>query len=62
MKLKTFLKLVSLLFAGKAIFGVFYILLNWQVAIAGWIIPTWLIVIAVVVDSYLSYTACKLSK
>lgn len=62
MKLKLFLRLISFLFAAKAVFGVLYILFGWEVAIAGWLMPMWLMVVAVVVDSYFSYMACKFSK
>lgn len=62
MKLKSFLKLISVLFAAKVIFGVLYLILGWQVTIAGMVFPSWLIVIAVIVDAYLSYQACKLAK
>jgi hypothetical protein len=62
MKLKLFLQIISVLLAIKAVFGVAYIAYGWNIAIAGWTMPTWLIVIAIVVDGYLSYLACKFSK
>lgn len=62
MKLKKFLQLVGFLYAAKALFGVFYLGLGWQVAISGWVIPSWLVVVAIVVDAYLVYMAFKLAK
>ena len=62
MKLKLFLQLVSVLFAAKAAFGVLYIFCGWKIAIASWVMPFWLIVIAIIVDTYLAYLACKFSK
>lgn len=62
MKLKLLLQLLSVLFAAKAVFGVLYILFGWEVAVGGWLMPFWLIVVAIVVDSYLAYLACKYSK
>jgi len=61
-KQKLFLQLLSILFAAKAVFGVLYILFGWEVAIAGWLMPLWLMVVAIIVDSYLAYLACKFSK
>ena len=62
MKLKLFFQLISVLFAAKVIFGVIYIFMGWQASIAGWIMPIWLIVVAILVDTYLSFLACKFSK
>ena len=62
MKQKLFFQLLSVLFAAKAVFGVLYILLGWNAIIAGWVMPLWLIVVAIVVDSFLAYLACKFSK
>jgi hypothetical protein len=62
MKPKLFFKIISVLFAAKAIFGVLYIVMGWKASIAGWVMPMWLIVVAVLVDIYLSYLACKFSK
>ncbi len=60
MKQKSFNQLVGSLFIAKVIFGILYLLFNWQVAIAGWVIPMWLILMAIVVDSYLAYLAFSL--
>ncbi len=62
MKLKLLLQLLSVLFAAKAIFGVLYILFGWKVSLAGMVMPTWLIIVAIIVDGYLAYLACKFSK
>lgn len=62
MKLKLFLQLISVLFAARAIFGVVYIFMGWQASITGWVMPTYLMVVAVIVDAYLSYLACNFSK
>jgi len=62
MKLKLFLQVISVILAVKAVFGVAYIAFGWNIALAGWVMPTWLVVVAVVVDGYLAYLACKFSK
>lgn len=59
---KLFFQVLSVLFATKAVFGVLYILFGWKVTIIGWMMPIWLIVVAIVVDSYFAYLACKFSK
>lgn len=59
---KIFTQFVGLLFGLKAIFGLFYILNGWEATIAGWIMPLWLMVVAVIVDGYLAYVAAKLTK
>jgi len=61
-KEKCFLQLIGALFGAKAIFGVLYLLFGWEVTISGWIMPLWLIVVAVVVDGYLAFLAYKFSK
>ncbi len=62
MKLNKFLALVGTLFAAKSLFGVVYLFLGWQAAIAGWVMPMWLMVVAVVVDALLACFAFKLIK
>ena len=62
MKQKLFFQIISILFAAKALFGVLYILTGWKASIAGWVMPMWLMVIAILVDAYFSYLACKFSK
>ncbi|MCL4365794.1 hypothetical protein M1437_01035 [Patescibacteria group bacterium] len=62
LKLNSFLKLVGFLFAAKVVFGVFYLVLGWQVSIAGWVMPMWLIIVAIVVDVFLAITAFKFIK
>ncbi len=62
MKQKLFFQLLGVLFAAKVVFGVLYILFGWKATIAGWVMPLWLMVVAIVVDSYLAYLACKFSK
>ena len=62
MKQKLFLQIVGVILAVKAAFGVLYLIFGWNIAISGWVMPMWLIVVAVVVDGYLSYLACKYSK
>ena len=62
MKLNKFLQLVGFLFAAKAIFGVVYLFLGWQASIAGWVMPMWLMVVAIVVDALLASVAFKFIK
>jgi len=61
-KQKLFFQLLSVLFVTKAAFGVLYIFFGWKATIAGWVMPLWLIVVAIVVDSYLAYLAYNFSK
>ncbi|MDP2586035.1 MAG: hypothetical protein Q8P29_04105 [Candidatus Levybacteria bacterium] len=62
LKLKDFLKLVGFLFVAKIIFGLFYLLLGWQANIAGWAVPTWLVLVGIVTDAILANIAFKLAK
>jgi hypothetical protein len=62
MKQKLFFQIISVLLAAKAVFGILYIFMGWKASIAGWVMPMWLMVVAILVDAYLSYLACKFSK
>ena len=62
MKLKLLLRIISVLLAAKAVFGVLYIFMGWQASIAGWVIPMWVAILGTVVAAYLSYLTCKYSK
>ncbi len=57
-----FIQFAGALFGLKAIFGLIYIFWGWKANVAGWEIPYWLILVAIVVDSYLAYVAAKLTK
>lgn len=59
MKLKMLLKVLSILFAAKAVFGILYLLLGWEIVLNVWLMPTWLIIVAIVTDLYISYKLCK---
>lgn len=62
MSQKRFIQVVGLLFGLKAVFGLIYIFWGWNISISGWTMPVWLIVVAVVVDTYLAYLAAKFTK
>ncbi len=62
MKLNSFLQLIGFILAAKVVFGIFYLLLGWQVAISGWVLPSWLMVVAVVVDALLAAAAFNFVK
>jgi hypothetical protein len=61
-KLKLFLKLVSVLFAVRVITAIFYLIFGLQVSLAGRLIPLWVAILGMVVDGYLSCLAWKFSK
>lgn len=62
MKEKTFFKFLGILFGAKSLFGLYYLIAGWDASVGPWIIPMWLMIVAVLVDAYLSYTALKLGK
>lgn len=62
MSLKLFLKAVSALYAAKALFGLVYFIYGWKAWIASWMMPSWLMLVAIVVDSLLAYWAFKFAK
>lgn len=59
---KLFLKIVGVIAAVKAVFGIVYLIYGWKVWIATWLIPTWLVLVAVVVCALIAYWAFKFSK
>ena len=59
MKFKTLLKILAVLFAAKAVFGIFYLLLGWEIVLNVWLMPTWLIVVAIIADLYFAYKLYK---
>lgn len=62
LKLNSFLQVIGFLFAAKAVFGVLNLFLDWQVTIAGWVLPMWLTVVAVVADALLASAAFQFAK
>ena len=59
---KTYLKVTGLLLTVGVVVHLLRILLGWEASIAGWSVPTWLSLVAVVVAGYLAYSAYKLMK
>lgn len=59
---KLFFQVVGLVFGAKALFAVVYLIAGWQTNIGNWVMPSWLLVVAFIVDGYLAYTAYKFSK
>lgn len=62
LKLNSFLQLIALLFALKAVLGILIFLLGWQATIAGWAIPSWLMVTGIVADALLAGAAINFVK
>lgn len=59
---KWFNKLVGLLLGIKALVVLYYLLTGMQVSVSTWVVPMWLLVVAVLVDAYLAYNAFGLMK
>ncbi len=59
---KTYLQVTGLLLTVGAIVHLLRVLLGWPASIAGWDVPVWLSLVAVVVAGYLAYSAYKLMK
>lgn len=62
MKEKTYFTLTGILFGAKSVFGIYYLISGWDASVGPWIIPMWLIVVAVIFDGFLAYVALKLAK
>lgn len=62
MNQKTYLQVTGLLLTVGAIVHLLRVLLGWPASIAGWDVPVWLSLVAVVVAGYLAYSAYKLMK
>lgn len=57
---KTYLQVSGLIFTVIAVLHLLRVVLGWEASIAGWMVPGWLSLIAVVVAGYLAYSAYKL--
>jgi len=58
---KLFYKIAGVVFAIVGLLHLVRVILGWNLVIAGWDVPTWLSLVAVVVLAYLSFNAFKLS-
>jgi hypothetical protein len=59
---KKFLQFIGTLFLAKVIVFLLFWPLGWGATVAGWQLPTWLYVIAVIVDLWISWMAFRLAK
>lgn len=59
---KTFTQIAGLLFAVKGAAIIMYLINGSVVSVGTWMVPTWLMAVAVVIDAYLAYVAAKLTK
>ncbi len=62
MKQKTYLQVTGLLFTVGAVIHLLRVLMGWEASIAGWDVPGWISIVAVVAAGYLAYSAYKLMK
>lgn len=61
MNQKTFSLVVGILFLVIALLHAGRLLFAWQASIGGWMVPTWLSWLALLVASYLSFQGFRLS-
>lgn len=59
---KTYLQVTGLIFTVIAVLHLLRVLMGWEANLAGWMVPGWLSIVAVVVAGYLAYSAYKLMK
>ena len=60
MNQKTFVVTAGVVFSLVAALHALRLLLGWDAAIGGWLVPMWLSWLALAVSGYLAYTAFKL--
>jgi len=59
---RTYLQVTGLLLTVGTVFHLLRLLMGWRANIAGWDVPSWISLVAVVVAGYLAYSAYKLMK
>ena len=57
MKKETYLKATGIIFLVVALLHLARLVKGWDMVFGGWMAPTWLSVVAILVSGYLSYTA-----
>lgn len=62
MNQKNYFQVTGLLFTVGAIVHLLRLVLGWKANLAGWEVPVWLSMVAVVVAGYLAYSAYKLMR
>ena len=62
MNQKTYIQVTGLLLTVGVVVHLLRLILGWSANIAGWEVPVWLSVVAVVVAGYLAWSAYKLMK
>jgi hypothetical protein len=58
----TFLQLAAVVFFVVAVVHALRLAFKWEVIVAGWQVPMWVSVVAVIVAAYLSYEGYRLGK
>ena len=59
---KTYLQITGLLFTVGTIVHLLRFLMGWEVNFAGWIVPSWLSLVAVALAGFMAYSAYKLMR
>ena len=62
MSKNTFSTIASVVFLIVAVAHALRLFFKWDVLIAGWLVPTWLSAVALVVAGYLAYEGFRISK
>ncbi|MCL4367262.1 hypothetical protein M1563_03795 [Patescibacteria group bacterium] len=62
MSQKYFFQVLGFIFSFKTGFGLIYLMFGWQATISGWVLPNWLVGIAVLIDGYFAYLSFKFKK
>lgn len=60
MTVRSYAAISSIIFLLVAILQLLRVVLNWDVMISGWHVPTWASIVAVVVAGFLSFTGFRL--
>ena len=62
MSQKTFFLISGVVFSLVAVLHALRLALSWEAVIGGWIVPSWVSGVALLVAGYMAYTAFSLSK
>jgi hypothetical protein len=62
MSKNTFSTLAGAIFLIVAVVHALRLFFKWEVIVAGWLVPTWLSAVALVLAGYLAYEGFRLSK
>ena len=62
MSQKTFCLTAGALFAAIAVLHLLRLVFGWAAQIGGWVVPSWISIVALLVAAFLSYEGLRLSK